>query len=61
MMDTIEHFSEFLKKIGSPNFLAVGIVIIVLWFLISGFLRGLRKRGRNQGREDDAEENDEEQ
>ena len=57
MMDTIEHFSEFLKKIGSPNLLAVGIVIIVLWFLISGFLRGLRKRGRNKDSE--GENNDE--
>lgn len=61
MMDTIEYFSDFLRKIGTPNFLAIGIVIIVLWLLISGFLRGLRRRGRNQGREDNAEHNDEEQ
>ena len=61
MMDTIEHFSDFLRKIGAPNFLAIGIVIIVLWLLISGFLRGLRRRGRNQGPEDhDAEDKDEE-
>ena len=57
MMDTIEHFSEFLKNIGSPNFLAVGIVIIVLWFLISGFIRGVKRRGQNKGSK---EENDEE-
>ncbi len=47
-MDTIEHFSEFLKKIGAPNFLAIGIVIIVLWLLISGFIKGLKRRGRDQ-------------
>ncbi|HYA93401.1 MAG TPA: hypothetical protein VEK32_18080 [Thermodesulfobacteriota bacterium] len=46
-MDTIEHFSDFLKKLGAPNFLAIGIVIIVLWLLISGFVKGLRKRGRD--------------
>ncbi len=60
MMDTIEYFSDFLRKIGPPNFLAIGIVIIVLWLLISGFLRGLRRRGRHQGHEDNAEHKDEE-
>jgi len=60
MMGTIEYFSGFLRKMGAPNFLAVGIVVIVLWFLISGFLNGLRRRGRNQKREDDAEDKDEE-
>lgn len=59
-MDTIEHFSDFLKKIGAPNFLAVGIVIIVLWLLISGFVKGLRRRGRNHGLGDDTEHKDEE-
>jgi hypothetical protein len=60
MMDTIEYFSDFLKKIGAPNFLAIGIVIIVLWLLISGFVKGLRRRGGNQGPEDKAEHKDEE-
>jgi hypothetical protein len=59
-MDTIEYFSDYLRKIGAPNFLAIGIVIIVLWLLISGFLKGLRRRGRNQGPEDNAEHKDEE-
>jgi Na+/H+ antiporter NhaD/arsenite permease-like protein len=44
MMDTIESFSEFLKKIGAPNFLAIGIALIVLWLLISGVVRGIKKR-----------------
>jgi len=49
MMETIEYFSDFLRRIGAPNFLAVGIVIIVLWLLISGFVKGLRKRRQDKG------------
>jgi hypothetical protein len=49
MMDTIEYFSDFLRKIGAPNFLAIGIAIVVIWLLISGFIRGLRRGGRNKG------------
>jgi hypothetical protein len=48
-MDTIEHFSDFLTKIGAPNFLVIGIVIIVLWLLISGLRKGLKKVGRDKG------------
>jgi len=48
MMETIEHFSDFLRNIGAPNFLAIGIVIIVIWLLISGFVKGLRKRRRDK-------------
>jgi len=59
-MDTIEHFSDFLRKIGAPNFLAIGIVIIVAWLLISGFVKGLKRRARNKGREDNTEHEDEE-
>ena len=47
-METVEYFSDFLRKIGTPNVLAIGIVIVVLWLLISGFVRGLRKRGRDK-------------
>ncbi len=43
MLETVEYFSDFLRKIGAPNFLAIGIVLIVLWLLISGLRRGLRK------------------
>jgi hypothetical protein len=60
MMDTIEHFSDFLRKIGAPNFLAIGIVIIVIWLLISGFVKGLKRRGRNNEPEDNTEHEDEE-
>ncbi len=42
-METIEYFSDFLHKIGSVNFLVIGIVIIVAWLLISGLRRELRK------------------
>jgi Na+/H+ antiporter NhaD/arsenite permease-like protein len=48
MMDTIEHFSDFLRKIWAPNFLAIGIVIIVIWLLISGFRKGLKRRNRDK-------------
>jgi Na+/H+ antiporter NhaD/arsenite permease-like protein len=51
MMETIEYFSDFLRKIGVPNFLAIGIVIIVIWFLISGVRKGL-KRDRDKGSEE---------
>jgi hypothetical protein len=56
MMETIEHFSDFLRKIGAPNFLAIGIVIIVLWLLISGFIKGLRKKRRDKGSEENNKE-----
>jgi hypothetical protein len=48
-METIEYFSDFLIKIGAPNFLAIGIVMIVLWLLISGLVKGLRKRRQDKG------------
>jgi hypothetical protein len=48
-METIrQYFSDFLSHIGSHNFLAVGIVVIVAWLLISGLKKGLRKRGQNK-------------
>jgi hypothetical protein len=56
-METVEHFSDFLRKIGAPNLLAIGIVVIVLWLLISGIRKGLRK-GKH-GRESDEKKNDE--
>jgi Na+/H+ antiporter NhaD/arsenite permease-like protein len=52
MMETVEYFSDFLRKIGAPNFLAIGIVMIVLWLLLSGFIKGLRKRKQDKGPEE---------
>ncbi len=49
MMETIEYFSDFLRRIGAPNFLAIGIVIIVIWLLISGLVKGLRKGRQDKG------------
>ena len=47
-METVEYFTDFLRKIGAPNFLAIGIVLIVIWLLISGIRKGLRKGGHGQ-------------
>ncbi len=51
-METIEEFSDFLRKIGAPNFLAIGIVVLVVWLLLSGIIRGLRRRGDREKEED---------
>ncbi|MDI6763807.1 MAG: hypothetical protein QME83_12365 [Thermodesulfobacteriota bacterium] len=59
-MDTVEFFYDFLRKIGAPNFLAIGIAIIVLWLLVSGVRRGLKKGGRNSQSEDDNDPDGEE-
>jgi Na+/H+ antiporter NhaD/arsenite permease-like protein len=56
MMETIERFSDFLRNIGAPNFLAIGIVIIVIWLLISGLVKGLRKRRGDKEPEDNKNE-----
>jgi hypothetical protein len=45
----VEHFADFLRKIGAPNFLAIGIVIIVIWLLISGLRKGLKNRLKISG------------
>lgn len=47
-MDTIEHFSDFLRGIGAHNFLALGIAIIVLWLLVSGLRKGLKKNKKSK-------------
>jgi Na+/H+ antiporter NhaD/arsenite permease-like protein len=57
-METIEYFSDFLRKIGVPNFLAIGIVIIILWLFISGLRRGLRKGRGDKNLAEDNENNE---
>jgi hypothetical protein len=52
-MDTIEHFSDFLRGIGAHNFLALGIAVIVFWLLISGLRKGLTKNKHNGERQGD--------
>ena len=47
-METVERFNEFLRAIGVPNFLVIGIALIVIWFLISGIRKGLKKKKEDQ-------------
>jgi hypothetical protein len=57
MLETIEYFSDFLRKIGAPNFLAIGIVVVVLWLLISGIRKGLKKgKGEKEPTKPDEED-----
>jgi len=51
MMETIEYLSRVLRKIETLNLLAIGIAIIVIWLLISGFRKGFKRRGRDEGSE----------
>jgi hypothetical protein len=51
MTETIEYFSEFLKKIGTLNLLAIGVAVIVVWLLLSGFRKGLKRGGRDKDSE----------
>jgi hypothetical protein len=57
-METVKHFSDFLRQIGAHNYLAIGIVIIVIWLLISGFRKGLKKKGRLDKLDKDKENQD---
>jgi hypothetical protein len=47
-METIEYFSDFLRKIETVNFLAIGILIMVVWLLISGLKRSMGKKGKSK-------------
>lgn len=55
-MDTVEFFYDFLRKIGAPNFLAMGIAVIVLYLLLSGIRKGLKgeRKKDHPGPEDEA-------
>ncbi len=55
-METIEYVSDFLRKTGAPNFLVIGIVLIVLWLLISGIRKGLKKGKQKKETDEDNEE-----
>lgn len=52
-METIEYFGHFLRNAGVPNFLVIGIGVIVIWLLISGIRKGFRKRKEDRNAEDD--------
>jgi hypothetical protein len=51
MTETIEYLLQFLRKTGGRNFLIIGIAIIVMWLLISGFKKGLKRGERDKGSE----------
>ena len=56
-MEPLEYFSDLFRKIGTPNFLIIGIVILILWLLISGIRKGLRKKGQEKERSEKNGEN----
>lgn len=56
-MDTVEFFYDFLRKIGAPNFLAIGIAVIVLWLLISGVRKGLKEKKKTKTSKTQTNEN----
>jgi hypothetical protein len=48
MTETIQSFSDLLKKMGTLNLLAIGIAVLVVWLLLSGFRKGLKRGGRDK-------------
>ena len=50
VMEPLEYFSDLFSNIGTPNFLMIGVVVLILWLLISGIRKGLRKGGREKER-----------
>jgi hypothetical protein len=54
-MEPLGYFSDLFRKIGTPNFLMIGVVILILWLLLSGIKKGLRKKESDQRSEDDQE------
>jgi hypothetical protein len=51
MTETISYLLNFLKKLGTLNLLAIGIAAIVVWLLLSGFTKGLRRGRRDRDSE----------
>ncbi len=56
-METVRFFSEFLKGTGVPNFLIIGIVIIIIWLMISGLRKGLKRRKTSDDSDDEKDSN----
>ena len=52
-MKVWEYLLDFSVRILAPNFLKIGLIVVVIWLLISGLRKGLRKANRNK----DSEEN----
>ncbi len=51
MTEAIEYLFHIFRKLGTLNLLTIGIVIIVVWLLVSGFKKGLKRGGRDKGSE----------
>ncbi len=54
MTGAIEYISRVFRELGTLNLLVIGIAIIVVWLLISGFKRGLKRGGRDKDPEGNA-------
>jgi hypothetical protein len=52
-METVEYLSDFLRRIGTHNFLAIGIVIIVAWLIFAGLRKGLKKEKYDKDEENE--------
>lgn len=57
-METIEYFSQFLQNLKTPNILVIAIVLILLWILISGIRKGLKKDTNDKSSEDNGNEDE---
>ncbi len=55
----VDNLSRLFGKIGTPNLLAIGIAIIVVWLLISGIRKGLKRGDRDKDSEENENRDDE--
>ena len=53
----IHSLLDFITRMGTHHFLVLGIVILVLWLLISGVRKGLKKDPGNGGHEQNKTDN----
>jgi hypothetical protein len=58
-MEPLQYFSDLFRKIGTPNFLMIGVIILILWLLLSGIKKGLKKGRPDQSGEDNKEQHGE--